>query len=342
MEVLCKLPPTSNVDRAWLSTVWPQVTDAKWLDQYWNNDKDKQTQVGARAKCCNVIASSSGNDKQTIVALLNEQLRFKELYDNPPTIRLTFCNWKGTVMSAVNNLLESFYTQLFYKSIGIGFPSTDGSRFFNSDYIGDGPNVCPYTDGTVQDTTLDHFLPKDQFPMLSCHPDNLIPCSTDSNKGSHKGRICPLDKDEQHQAENWFHPRLRSAVGAYKVTFDCSDLSKPVANIEALSEANSLKVERLESMFGLRDLWSKALVPEVQFLAGEVCDEIREDRTLPTEPVVRARLQRCADRKRKRIGQDALAIRTYAFYEHILSDSNLFAIVMNTCVSAPELVSPES
>lgn len=331
MAKLCGLPPGSTVNRAWLATVWPKVSDVRWLDQFWDNQKDDVTKVGARAKWCNDIAAATTAEKQKIQELLTEQLRFKELYDHPPTLRLTFHNWKGTVMSAVNNLLESFYTKLFYKSIGIGFPSADGSRFFNRDYIGEGPAVCPYTDGSVHDTTLDHFLPKDQFPMLSCHPDNLIPCSTDANKGSHKGAICPLDEDEQDQAANWFHPRLRSAIGSYTVTFDWDDPSKPQARIEALAADDHVRVQRLESMFGLRELWSKALMPEVHFVAGEIRDVLQEDSILPSVPIVRAKLKQWAKRKRNRIGHDPLAIRTTALYEHILHDAKLFANVMDTC-----------
>ncbi len=334
IEVLCALPPGSSVNRTWLATVWPHVADERWLDQFWDNDKDRQTKVGARAKWCNDIAVATLVEKQTIKGALAEQIRFKELYDEPPNVRLAFHEWKGSVMSAVNNLLESFYTRLFYKSIGIGFPNADGSKFFNSDYIGAGPTVCPYTDGTVQDTTLDHFLPKDQFPMLSCHPDNLIPCSTDPNKGSHKGTICPLDKDEHDQAANWFHPRFRSAIGTYSVVFDSTNLAAPSAGLAALKPVDARRVERLESMFGIRDLWSKALAPEVQFVAGEIHGELTEDGIHPDEAVVRAKLTRCASRKRKRIGQDALAIRTSAFYDHILSDAHLFAMVMDTCMNS--------
>lgn len=335
IEALCALRKGSSVGRPWIATVWPQVTDFQWLDQFWNNDKDKKTKIGARAKWCNEIAAASKVDKQTITKLMAEQLRFKELYDSPATVRLSFADWKTTAaMNAVNDLLESFYTKLFYKSLGIGYPNADGSRFFNSDYIGVGPAVCPYTDGTVQDTTLDHYLPKDQFPMLSCHPDNLIPCSTDPNKGSHKGTTTPLDRDQPDKAANWFHPRFRSAIGTYKVVFDSADLSAPRAGIVALNPANDLRIEQMTKMFGLGEFWSKALAPEIQNVAAEVCDDLKENGVLPTEPNVRAKLTRCVERKRKRIGQDALAIRTSAFYEHIITDSNLFAMVMDTCLNS--------
>jgi hypothetical protein len=87
IEVLCALPPGSSVNRTWLATVWPHVADERWLDQFWDNDKDRQTKVGARAKWCNDIAVATLVEKQTIKGALAEQIRFKELYDEPPNVR---------------------------------------------------------------------------------------------------------------------------------------------------------------------------------------------------------------------------------------------------------------
>jgi hypothetical protein len=42
---------------------------------------------------------------------------------------------------------------------------------------------CPFCGGIGQVHTLDHFLPKSNFPVYSVLPDNLVPCCRDCNSG---------------------------------------------------------------------------------------------------------------------------------------------------------------
>ncbi|MDX0833809.1 HNH endonuclease [Sinorhizobium medicae] len=42
---------------------------------------------------------------------------------------------------------------------------------------------CPFCGGIGQVHTLDHYLPKSNFPVYSVLPDNLVPCCRDCNSG---------------------------------------------------------------------------------------------------------------------------------------------------------------
>ncbi|WP_170327948.1 HNH endonuclease [Ruegeria arenilitoris] len=44
-------------------------------------------------------------------------------------------------------------------------------------------NKCPFCGGIGQVQTLDHYLPKANFPLFSVAPGNLVPCCRDCNSG---------------------------------------------------------------------------------------------------------------------------------------------------------------
>lgn len=54
--------------------------------------------------------------------------------------------------------------------------------------------ICPFC-GFGQVDTLDHYLPKAKFPLLSIHPNNLVPSCTPCNKGKNAG--IATSKNEQ-------------------------------------------------------------------------------------------------------------------------------------------------
>ena len=323
MDALCALPAASAVDQAWLGKVWPTLP-SDWLQRFWENDK------GNRASWIGVIAAAPPADKQTIGSLMAEQLRFAELYATPATVRLTDHDWSPPVFEAVKRLLVSFYAPLFYKDEG--FPNEDGTFFHKDIFIDPRPKICPYTDSDIQDTKLDHFLPKDRFPMLSCHPDNLIPCSTDSNSGGHKGTRVPLDLHAVNQSASWFHPRLRSANGTYQLTFNSPPAApQPQVQFVAATPADQPRLDNMESMFGLSDFWGRYLDDEVQNVASEVMGWLNFDGISATTANVQSRLRERARQESETIGCRSLAIVKSFFYEHIAATPTLLDQVVRIC-----------
>lgn len=323
MEALCELAEGSVVHLAWLRGVWPAVP-ADWIGRFWEND------TGHRARCIAAIAAGSVANKQTIRALMAEQLRFAELYHAPATVRLTDHDWAPPVFAAAKELLVSFYDPLFYQDEG--FPNADGTRFHKEHFIDPRPKICPYTDNFIQDTKLDHFLPKNQFPMLSCHPDNLIPCSTDANSGSHKGTKVPLQLNDHDQAAAWFHPRWRSAHATFQLTFNSpSGAPQPEVQFIALNAGDQPRLNNLEEMFGLSEFWGRFLDDEVQSVASDVQGWLSENGVRATEESVKDYVLKHARQTRKKIGRDGLAIVKSFFYEHIAQTPVLLSQVVRTC-----------
>jgi hypothetical protein len=323
VEALCVLPDSFAADQAWLVSVWPSIPE-NWIKTFWDNDK------GRRSIWIKSIAAASVADKQTIRRLLSEQLLFANLYHDSTTFRLTDHDWTPPVFAAVKNLLISFYAPLFYKNNG--FPDKDGTLFHKDHFINPRPKICPYTDNIIQDPKLDHFLPKDRFPMLSCHPDNLIPCSSDSNSGGHKGNNIPLSLGESKQAENWFHPRWRSADGTYRLTFYApSTAPEPKVQFVALNSIDQIRLNNLEAMFGLSDFWGGYLDDEVQNVSSDVSGWLSADKKPATANNVEKYLRMRAVQEGRRKGIDALSIPKSFYYDHIAQTPILLSQVVRSC-----------
>jgi len=322
---LCGLPANATVDLEWLKAVWFKEPE-EWVAKFWINDK------GQRAAWCKVIAKSTPTDKWHIRQLCREQLRFHRLYANLPKHRLTLHAWNTEPFASVNRLLKSFYDPLFYKKEG--YPQRDGDRFHKEHYLGGMklPKVCPYTDAAFQDTKLDHFLPKDSFPMLSCHPDNLIPCSTDANSVSHKGINIPLNTTITDQAAEWFHPRLRPASTTFALSFSTTT-THPTVSFHAKALHDQPRIDNLARMFGLIDFWSRDLDDEVSLIAGEISDGLKSTGRIPSQSAVRQALQQQQQRMIARIGHDDKAIVKASFLGHLIATPSLFAQILRTCIA---------
>ncbi|QUI62693.1 hypothetical protein GSF04_09320 [Pseudoalteromonas sp. A22] len=57
--------------------------------------------------------------------------------------------------------------------------------------------ICPFC-GFGQVDTLDHYLPKAKFPLLSIHPNNLVPSCTPCNKGKSAGIAASKNEQSLH------------------------------------------------------------------------------------------------------------------------------------------------
>ncbi|VVS91052.1 HNH endonuclease [Desulfoluna spongiiphila] len=55
---------------------------------------------------------------------------------------------------------------------------------------------CPFCGGIGRPSTLDHFLPKANFPQFSVLPTNLVPCCKDCNSGEKKTGFATTDEEQ--------------------------------------------------------------------------------------------------------------------------------------------------
>lgn len=73
--------------------------------------------------------------------------------------------------------------------------STGDARQIYDEILVAASGKCPFCAGIGQAKTLDHYLPKSNFPLYSIVPTNLIPCCRDCN--SEKLSAFPISADAQ-------------------------------------------------------------------------------------------------------------------------------------------------
>lgn len=91
------------------------------------------------------------------------------------------------------------------------------SRDIYDDILVGSGGKCPFCGGIGQVQTLDHYLPKANFPLYSILPSNLIPCCRDCNTGKSNSfgaliqqqTLHPYLDDDKFYNQRWVTARVR-------------------------------------------------------------------------------------------------------------------------------------
>lgn len=137
--------------------------------------------------------------------------------------------------------------------------------------------------------------------------------------------------DQPEQAKNWFHPRLRSAENTFDLRFKPGNDGQIEVEFAAKLASDQARVENLAKMFDLDEFWGQKLSDEVQLVAAELEDELSAEGIAPTIAEIKTRILRMADRMKRRIGHDSLAIVKSYFYGHMAQSPSLMDQVLRTC-----------
>ncbi len=328
VRALCALPAGSTVDQAWLTQqAWPHV-DADWVRRFWENQK------GRRQAWLNAIAATDAATKQDLLRIMEEQHRFRGLYDDPPTQQMQHTDrafWNANpVRQAMRDLMLDFYEPWLGQNLGYPAAVHGGAESLTRPAVVRAPvlRVCPYCDNGLQCAELDHFLPKSAFPFLSVHPDNLIPACHDSNRGDHKGDDPPLDWRQADQAADWFHPRWRSARDRFRLRFGEQPDHSLMVGFEAVDPAERQRVVNLDAMFRLAEFWGRAIGDDVQQVQKEVADSLRFSSQTGTADNARNQLRQLQHQHAQRVGDRPLHIYYTALYEFVLNTESLITDIL--------------
>lgn len=88
--------------------------------------------------------------------------------------------------------------------------------------------ICPSCGGLGQASTLDHFLPKANFPAYAVNPRNLVPCCRDCNTGKnasfgsavHDQALHPYLDGNHFFLERWITASVQR-LNPILITFEC-------------------------------------------------------------------------------------------------------------------------
>jgi hypothetical protein len=153
------------------------------------------------------------------------------------------------------NLTKKHLTDL-YSSYMVG--STGSSRKIYDDILVSSGGLCPFCGGLGQVHTLDHYLPKSNFPIYSVLPTNLIPCCRDCNTGKgntfgsqlNEQTLHPYLDDDKYFAARWVFAEISETtpIGAAFVCLPPAHWS----NLEKLRAKRHFKSYDIASRFGVQ------------------------------------------------------------------------------------------
>jgi len=183
--------------------------------------------VGLKTRCLNTAPQLLGHQSELEDRISNHRL-------------LDLSTSYGTEQIAAKEA-EGLYTDKLAKK------KAPGRRFYDRIINREELSFCPYC-GLGYITTLDHFVPKSDFPYLAISPTNLVPCCSDCNKS--KGTHKPSSKEQvlfnpyfESFDYEWLHVELFShheLIARYQLS--------------TKQAINSLKQKRLEEHFQVFDL----------------------------------------------------------------------------------------
>ena len=125
---------------------------------------------------------------------------------NDATQTVTWCNLPRVPHGNPDVLIAGTLTKKnlmdLYTSYMVG--TTGPSRDIYDALLTAAGGLCPFCGGLGHAWTLDHYLPKANFPAFSVHPGNLVPCCRDCNSGKNASFGA-------HSHEQALHPYLDHA-----------------------------------------------------------------------------------------------------------------------------------
>lgn len=134
---------------------------------------------------CTVGISNTQNIKTKITANKGNLLLDAGLYDTginqgiiytyAPLIRFH----DAICIKNTKDDYEKLYTQYFV-------PKAKKARIIYDAILTSAKGECPFCGGIGDPVTLDHFLPKAEYPQFSVYPSNLVPSCRDCNLGEKK------------------------------------------------------------------------------------------------------------------------------------------------------------
>lgn len=277
LRALCdETTRAEDIEVAWVQWVWPRQ-ELEWVVKFCRAGRADETIIPSLMVIAGMTAHAKAGLWQCFEREMELQTRVEEgalltAGDALPSL-------SPGERSAVKDLFHAFYLRLGHRTAdgwqGYCFPSDDGWRSLSrEDYAAAFQNanrnaqpplwVCPFCDGQIENPPLDHYYPKGRYPLLSCHPQNLVPICTKCNEFGAKGEKPPLPDNAAAPHQEWLHPYFGPAP---EDTFvELSGI--PPEPLPKLLSPSAWHRNRLENHAWLVNLESRWQTRAAQYFAG--------------------------------------------------------------------------
>jgi len=235
-------------------------------------------------------------ERQSWLALTQSHRRFSELYHATPTHRVDCPEWKLDNLKLLGEVLIHFYDKNIPIPAATPIDPSAHTWLRFPDVRADFAQklkICPYTGESlkINGLQLDHFLPKSRFPVLSCDPENLVPCVNAANRVGQKGDVPPISLNAAHQAIDWLHPRIRPGLQKaqpdriyLKVNFP--KIGQPSVCLAPSGAGTQGQVDSLETLFHLSRDWTIGLQTRLELWNNEILAQWQDQQCPPSAEAI--------------------------------------------------------
>jgi len=272
-----------KITEAEIKTLMKTPQEAAWLWSFLSGKHNGKTHL-QRAK---YLAALSANQKARLKAWVNATTNVGVYFDLTPTgkqipVDSPFIKNKAakTHWDNLKDLMEAFYLKGLNQGLAYlpdGNPTADKTKALNyqtfrMDFIKYhqldkhefAREVCVMCNGELRNTSIDHWIPKADYPLLSVCADNLVPICGECNQSPNKGK---KKVHTEGSFEDWFHPHLRHPGGTLIITHQTSDFGVALNTTRA---SDAARVRNLNALFNLEQRWTREFKAEYRKLYNSI------------------------------------------------------------------------
>lgn len=281
-----------DIDTAWVQGVW-QRQDHEWVRRFC---------LGGQESVIGPLTTLAGAPllaRQSLYAEFCRQNKVPSMLATGGDFRdlATLPGFNTALAGEVATLFKRCYELLGHKK-GIHWSGyilpcgTVSKSTYRSDYevMLVTRSVCPYCDGDIGISVLDHYYAKDLVPLLACNPWNLVPVCDSCNKVGGKADNPAYDVGPPRSTRDWLHPFERPASDKACIVLN----GPPARPLPELHSANADEVTPLQNhtrlIRTLASRWNGKITAYVDRLTGEVRRERHLDPNLTPQSLVAKRL----------------------------------------------------
>lgn len=124
--------------------------------------------------------------------------------------------------------------------------------------------VCVICSGELHNPSVDHWIAKADFPLLSVCADNLVPICGECNQSPNKGT---KEVHTDGSFDDWYHPYLRHPNGSLHISYDSTIFG---VKLESCRPSDKEKASNLNQLFNLEERWTREFKSEYRKLFNSI------------------------------------------------------------------------
>ncbi|MNJ40973.1 hypothetical protein D3C77_358780 [compost metagenome] len=118
--------------------------------------------------------------------------------------------------------------------------------------------------GELHNPSVDHWIAKANFPLLSVCADNLIPICGECNQSPNKGT---KQVHTNGSFEDWYHPYLRHPAGTLNIAYETKIFG---VKLTTSRPRDTKRATNLNSLFNLEKRWTREFKSEYRKLYNAI------------------------------------------------------------------------